>query len=215
MTNDAKQTVVPDNHEFVMIDIRLPEDANTHDNLVKVAGLLLHAVRQDIVIGSGPNPDGKNNYLFTLRFRSLNMPDLTSALLKGFSQFHLMWIDGLYEHPAVGIPVVGRFGESWTSEFSPLWFNDEHDGDRYYDGDTVLVWNKLGHEFLTGDTLFKAGTSEIAYQYGCPGVDGESVPQVTHDEITAALTLAAQPGHYLSIVLPAGETPSGCRNEAA
>ena len=51
----------------------------TQDNLVKVAGLLVHARRQDIAIGTEPNPDGKNNYLFNMRFRCLDMPNLTSA----------------------------------------------------------------------------------------------------------------------------------------
>ena len=67
-----------------------------------------------------------------------------------------MWIDGVYQHPAVGMPVVGRFGESWTSEFAPLWFKEEHDGDRYYDGDTVRPELQTAHAWfikkLNGET---------------------------------------------------------------
>ena len=196
IANQTEQMRDSSSDEFVLIDITLPEGASKEDNIVKIANLLVHSRRQDTIIA------GKDDNHFRVRFRSLSIPAVVKALLAGFPQFHLMWIDRILMDPTVNIPVAGRFGEAWTTEYAPLWFVNEEDGDRYYEGDTILVWNRMGHEYLTGDTLFKAGAPASEYKYGMPGADGELQPEVTKEEINAALALAGQPGKYVSTVIP-------------
>ena len=195
-----KSTTMQHNERSVLLSYVLiaaiMTEGSAEANLAKFAGLLIFGNREMTGIA---NPDG--GAFFEMKFRCVDVPGLVKALLTNFSQFHLLWVDGPCYKPGSDIPLVGRFGEAWTKEFSPLWFTGEEDGDRYIDGETMLVWNKIGHEFLTGDTLFKVGTAAEDYKYGVPS----ATPELAAGAIEAALHLAAQPGNYLSTVFPAAD----------
>ena len=173
--------------EFVMLSVKSP----SIDTVLPV--LQRYSTHEPTGIGH-TEPD-----TYITRFRCTDLPGLTAALLHEFPQFHLRWIDKVWTSLKTSIPVIARFGESWTTDFAPLWFKDEHDGDRYSDGDTVLVWSRIGHEFLTGDTLVKVGSPDSEYSYGLGAtvMNGE----VDTDAVDAAIASAAQEGKQYSTVL--------------
>lgn len=173
--------------EFVMLTVKAQSE-------VEVVPILAKYSTHEPTGIAHTEPDS-----YTVRFLCTNLPGLTSALLKDFSHFHLRWIDRVWTSDKTNIPVVARFGESWTTDFKPLWFKTDADGDRYYDGATVLVWNRLGYEFLTGDTLVKVGSPDSEYTYG-KGATVES-GKVDRDAVDAAIVAAAQEGKHYSTVL--------------